>query len=141
MTSTGRSIGAARLVRALLERNTQLPPEFIEEQENRREEDLGHELYDVTAWSVGLMSGVAVDVCGSIPGGTALTADAPIPAVTGGSGEFGIAVPRTDSGHARLVTQANRDGHGGRCLEELEFHVEACFFEIVALIGDEAAGM
>lgn len=110
--------GAARLVRALLDRNTELPPEFIEEQEKRREEDLGHELYDVTAWSVGLMSGVDVDECGSMPAGTPLTDDAPIPAITGGSGEFAIAVPWTDSGQARLVTLALRDGLVGRVTDE-----------------------
>ncbi|WP_300597692.1 M14 metallopeptidase family protein [Erythrobacter sp.] len=110
--------GAARLVRALLDRNTELPREFIAEQEERRQEDLGHELYDVTAWSVGLMSGVNVDVCGSMPGGAPVSEDAPVPAITGGSGDFAVAVPWTDSGQARLVTLAIREGMVGRLTDE-----------------------
>jgi len=108
---------AARLVRSLLDRNTELPRDFIAEQERRRDEDLRHELYDVTAWSVGLMSGVDVSLCGSA-GGSALAADAPIAPVRGGSGEFGIAVPWTDSGQARLVTLALREGFEARVTDE-----------------------
>ncbi|MEO0591918.1 MAG: carboxypeptidase, partial [Pseudomonadota bacterium] len=109
---------AARLVRALLDRNTELPRDFIEKQEERRGEDLRHELYDVTAWSVGLMSGVDVSVCGSAVGGTALAPDAPIAPVTGGAGDFAIAVPWTDSGQARLVTLALRQGFEARVTDE-----------------------
>ncbi len=108
---------AARLVRSLLDRNTELPPEFLAEQERRRGNDLPHELYDVTAWSVGLMSGVDVAVCGSA-GGTALTPDAAIAPVSGGSGDFGVAVPWTDSGQARLVTLALREKIVGRVTDE-----------------------
>ncbi len=108
---------AARLVRSLLDRNTDLPRDFLAEQERRRGEDLPHELYDVTAWSVGLMSGVDVSVCGSASGAT-LAADAPIEPVSGGSGDFGIAVPWTDSGQARLVTLALREGLAGRVTDK-----------------------
>jgi hypothetical protein len=109
---------AARLVRALLDRNTELPRDFIEQQENRRAEDLGHELYDVTAWSVGLMSGVDVALCSGATGGAPLAADAPITPVTGGSGDFAIAVPWTDSGQARLVVAALREGFEGRVTDK-----------------------
>ncbi|MEM7701124.1 MAG: M14 metallopeptidase family protein [Pseudomonadota bacterium] len=109
---------AARLVRALLDKNTELPREFVAAQEERRNEDLRHELYDVTAWSVGLMSGLKVDVCDGSVGGTALSATAPIAPVTGGSGNFAIAVPWTDSGQARLVTMALREGFEARVTDE-----------------------
>lgn len=109
---------AARLVRSLLDRDTPLPPEFVREQERRRSQDLPHELYDVTAWSVPLMSGLDVALCGGAGGGSLLSADTPIAPVARGSGRFGIAVPWTDSGQARLVTLALREGLEGRVTDE-----------------------
>jgi hypothetical protein len=109
---------AARLVRALLDQNTQLPRDFVEAQEQRRSEDLRHELYDVTAWSVGLMSGLDVAVCDSAVSGTPLASDAPIAPVKSGEGAFAVAVPWTDSGQARLVTLALRAGYKARVTDE-----------------------
>jgi hypothetical protein len=109
---------AARLVRSLLDRDTALPREFVVEQEQRREEDLPHELYDVTAWSVGLMSGLDVTLCGSAPAGERLSADAPIAPIAQGTGDFAVAVPWTDSGQARLVTLALRAGLEARVTDE-----------------------
>ncbi len=105
---------AARLVRSLLDRDTPLPPDFLAEQERRRSVDLPHELYDVTAWSVGPMAGVDVSLCNAAAGGEPLAAEAPIAARTSGSGSFAVAVPWTDSGQARLVTLALREGLEGR---------------------------
>ncbi len=101
---------AARLVRSLLDRDTPLPADFVTDQEQRRSDDLPHELYDVTAWSVGLMSGVDVNLCASAVDGEALLTDTPIEALPQGAGEIAIAVPWTDSGQARLVTLALREG-------------------------------
>ncbi|MEO0463426.1 MAG: M14 metallopeptidase family protein [Pseudomonadota bacterium] len=109
---------AARLVRSLLDRNTELPRQFIAEQERRRGQDLRHELYDVTAWSVGLMSGVDVQECASVPSGEPLSDGAAIAPVSAGAGDFAIAVPWTDSGQARLVTLALREGIEGRVTDE-----------------------
>ena len=109
---------AARLVRSLLDRDTALPPDFMREQERRRAQDLPHELYDVTAWSVGLMAGLDVNLCAGAAGGDLLAADTPIAPVTQGSGTFGIAVPWTDSGQARLVTLALREGLEARTTDE-----------------------
>lgn len=109
---------AARLVRSLLDTDTPLPREFLSEQERRRAEDLPHELYDVTAWSVGLMSGVSVDVCNNAADGQALSETRAIAPVAGGSGEFAIAVPWTDTGQARLVTMALREGMNARVTDE-----------------------
>ena len=105
---------AARLVRSLLDKDTELPRDFIAEQERRRSQDLPHELYDVTAWSVGFMSGVDIDLCGSAVPGSALSSQASIEPVAAGAGDFAIAVPWTDSGQARLVTMALREGIAGR---------------------------
>jgi len=109
---------AARLVTSLLDRNTQLPRDFVAKQEARRSEDLRHELYDVTAWSVGLMSGVDVALCNGSISGSALSKDAPIVPLVGGAGDFAIAVPWTDSGQARLVTMALRKGLQARVTDE-----------------------
>ncbi len=109
---------AARLIRSLLDTDTPLPRDFITEQERRRAEDLPHELYDVTAWSVGLMSGLDVRLCGSGIGGERLSEDAPITAKAEGAGDFAIAVPWTDSGQARLVTYALRAGLEARVTDK-----------------------
>ncbi|MDJ0642868.1 MAG: M14 family metallopeptidase [Erythrobacter sp.] len=109
---------AARLVRSLLDTDTPLPRDFITKQEQRRSQDLPHELYDVTAWSVGFMSGVDVALCASAVPGTTLEGTAPIAPVAEGTGSFAIAVPWTDSGQARLVTLALRAGLEGRATDE-----------------------
>jgi len=109
---------AARLVRSLLDRDTPLPPDFLAEQERRRSQDLPHELYDVTAWSVGPMAGVDVALCNAAAPGAPLRADAPIAAQQDGSGAFAIAVPWTDSGQARLVALALREGIEGRVTDK-----------------------
>lgn len=109
---------AARLVRSLLDRDTPLPPDFLAEQERRRSVDLPHELYDVTAWSVGPMAGVEVSVCNAAVTGAAMAADAPIAAKASGSGSFAVAVPWSDGGQARLVTLALREGIEGRVTDK-----------------------
>jgi len=109
---------AARLIRSLLDRDTPLPPDFLAEQERRRSVDLPHELYDVTAWSVGPMAGVDVSLCNAAVSGDAISADAPIAAKVEGSGTFAVAVPWTDSGQARLVALALREGIDGRVTDK-----------------------
>jgi hypothetical protein len=109
---------AARLVKSLLDRDTPLPPDFLAEQERRRSQDLPHELYDVTAWSVGPMAGVDVALCAAGAGGDSISADAPIAAKAEGAGDFAIAVPWNDSGQARLVALALREGIEGRVTDK-----------------------
>lgn len=113
-----RAQPAARLVRSLLDADTPLPREFVIEQERRRADDLPHELYDVTAWSVGMMAGTEVALCGTAVSGEPLDSTAPIAAVSEGNGGFGVAVPWTDSGQARLVALALREGIAGRATDE-----------------------
>ncbi len=109
---------AARLVRSLLDRDTPLPPDFLAEQERRRSVDLPHELYDVTAWSVGPMAGVDVALCNTVAPGETMAADLPIAPKASGAGTFAIAVPWSDSGQARLVTLALREGIEARVTDK-----------------------
>ncbi|MFB0610995.1 M14 family metallopeptidase [Aurantiacibacter poecillastricola] len=107
----------ARLIRSLLDRNIELPANFIEGQEDRRAIDLPHEIYDTTAWSVSLMSGLDVTECSGASAGTPVSADAPMPDLARPAGAFGIAVPWTDSGQVRLVAQALQAGMVGRATD------------------------
>ncbi|MBZ6377298.1 carboxypeptidase [Pacificimonas flava] len=114
-----RSQPEARLIRSLLDENTPLPADFVAEQEARRDRGLNHRLYDVTAWSLGLMSGLDVTMCSAAPGGgTQVLADAPIAPVLSGSGRFGMAVPWSDTGQARLVFAALAEGLNARATGE-----------------------
>jgi len=109
---------AARLVRSLLDSDTPLPRDFVVDQEQRRSADLPHELYDVTAWSVGMMSGTKVSLCAGSVSGNPIGADSAISPISEGGGDFAIAVPWTDSGQARLVTLALREGLTARVTDE-----------------------
>lgn len=105
-----------RLIKTLLSRSTPLAPDFIAEQESRRERGLNHELYDVTAWSLPLMDGVSSEQCNRVDlsGALQVFATDPIPAVTSSSGRFGYVVPWTDGGQARLVIAALKAGLMGK---------------------------
>lgn len=111
---------SGRLIKALLDRDTPLPPDFIAEQESRRDRGLDHELYDVTAWSLGLMDGVSVRACAGVStaGAEPVTADSPVPALADTGASFGVAVPWSDSAQARLVLAALARGLKARASEE-----------------------
>ena len=114
-----RNQATARLIRSLLDEDTPLPADFIAAQEDRRSRGLGHELYDTTAWSVGQMSGLAVELCsGAVAGGTPVQANDPLPTRAEEPGAFGLAVRWTDSGQARLVAEALAAGLVGRATDE-----------------------
>ncbi|WP_338244044.1 M14 family metallopeptidase [Aurantiacibacter hainanensis] len=107
----------ARLIRSLLDRNVELPADFVESQEERRAVDLPHEIYDTTAWSVGQMSGLDVTECSGASAGTMVQADDPLPALARAPGGFGLAVPWTDSGQVQLVARALQAGIVGRATD------------------------
>ena len=97
---------AGRLARTLLEDTTELPRDYMREQERRRARGLDAELYDVTAWSMPLMSNVHAVACRRAPDATrrAVRADDPIPASgSNASAGFGYAIAWDDAGQARLV--------------------------------------
>lgn len=49
---------AKRLIRVLLDKQIDMEPDFLKEQERRRARKLGDEIYDVTAWSLPLLYNV-----------------------------------------------------------------------------------
>ena len=104
---------AGALARTLLESDTPLPADFIVEQEARRADGLGHELYDVTAWSLPFMYNVEATYCrrATLIETTPVSADEPVSA-TGSSANaaWGYAIPWTDAGQARLVAALAAEG-------------------------------
>lgn len=109
-----------RLINTLLSRSTPLAPDFIAEQESRRDQGLNHELYDVTAWSLPLMDGVQAQQCRRVDlsEAVAVAAADPIPAIMSGTGAFGYAIPWTDGGQARLAIAALKAGLVGKTTDE-----------------------
>jgi zinc carboxypeptidase len=104
---------SGRLARTLLEATTDLPADFMAEQERRRDEGLGHELYDVTAWSLPLMNNVEATTCRRTPSiaTEAVEPEMPIERVTTtDSAEWGYVIPWTDAGQARLVAALGQAG-------------------------------
>lgn len=99
-----------RLIKTLLDVDTQLPADFVREQEARRARGEPHELYDVTAWSLPLMDGLSVSTCNRVTGISSVVdmPARPQPAV------FGYAVPWTDTGQAKLVVELLKAGASGK---------------------------
>jgi hypothetical protein len=112
---------SGRLARTLLEDTTPLPADFVAEQESRRARGLGHELYDVTAWSLPLMHNVEATECrrAATIVGQAVDADAPLPGGIGNQdASWGYVIPWTDAGQARLVAALAADGVALRSTDE-----------------------
>ncbi|MCR9268503.1 MAG: M14 family metallopeptidase [Hyphomonadaceae bacterium] len=109
-----------RLIKTLLSQSTPLAPDFVAEQESRRDRGLNHELYDVTAWSLPLMDGVSAEQCRRVDlsNASAVQASDPIVAMTSGTGQFGYIVPWSDGGQARLVIAALKSGLVGITTDE-----------------------
>lgn len=124
-----------RLIRALLEENTDLPGDFIAAQEDRRQRGLPHELYDVTAWSMPVMDGVSMQTCARIAlaDSTGVDARSPIPAIHAPGGRFGYAVPWSDAGQARLVLAALSAGLNAKATD-LPFTIAGRSFPMGSVI-------
>lgn len=118
-----------RLIRALLEANTPLPADFIAEQEFRRERGQPHELYDVTAWSLPIMNGIASYSCRNVPlsGAETVTTTTPIPAFGQPADGFGYAIPWSDAGQARLTLAALASGLKAKATEKAFVSSERSF--------------
>ena len=109
-----------RLITTLLETNTPLAEDFIAEQEARREAGLGHELYDVTGWSLPLMDDLSVQRCADakLSAAKPYTEDMAPTVKASAEAAFGFAVPWTDSGQASLVIAALRTGLKAKVTDE-----------------------
>ncbi len=55
---------AKRLLRTMLDRQVDIDPAYITEQQRRLDKGLAHQIYDVTAWSLPLMFNIQIDECG-----------------------------------------------------------------------------
>lgn len=129
---------AGRLAKSLLDKDTPLPSDFMDQQERRRDQGLPHELYDVSAWSVGMMSGVDVTLCEGNISGYPLFEGSPITPLFEGSGDFALAVPWTDSGQARLTILAHREGITGWSTKD-SFEVGSLSFPRGTVVFDTAS--
>ena len=58
---------AYRMIRTLMDKQVDMAPEFLQEQEQRRGNNLPDQIYDVTGWSLPLMFNVDVDGCDDLP--------------------------------------------------------------------------
>ena len=119
-----------KLISTLLEEDTPLPPEFVIEQESRRDRGLDHQLYDVTAWSLPLMDGLKATTCRRVGLTRAdrIEADEPIAPILGRDGTFGYAVPWSDTGQAKLVVAALKAGLKARTTDT-SFTIDARTFD------------
>ncbi len=54
---------AKRLLRTMLDKQVDIDPSYINEQQRRLDKGLNHQIYDVTAWSLPLMFNIQVDEC------------------------------------------------------------------------------
>lgn len=111
---------SGRLARTLLEATTDLPSDFIREQESRRDRGLGHELYDVTAWSLPLMHNVRAAECRRAPNltGTTVEGSSAVPGSVSGDASWGYAIAWSDAGQARLVAALAAEGLNMRTTDE-----------------------
>ncbi|MEO0551402.1 MAG: M14 family metallopeptidase [Pseudomonadota bacterium] len=135
-----------RLINTLLDPETPLPPDFIAEQESRRDRGLDHELYDVTAWSMPLMDGVSTTTCRRVDmsGATPVRADdATAPILPSQTAAFGYAVPWTDAGQAQLVIAAVRAGLKGRTTDQPFVQAGRVYPKgtVVFSVGDNPEGL
>ncbi|GGB63053.1 M14 family metallopeptidase [Henriciella pelagia] len=115
-----RAQPSGKRIATLLQKETNLPEDFVDEQESRRDRGLNHELYDVTAWSLPLMDGVTSRTCAraNLSNATRIAPDDAIRAITASTSAYGYAIPWTDTGQAKLAFAALQDGAFGRVTSE-----------------------
>lgn len=53
-----------RMIRTLLDPQVDMEAEFVAEQERKRAKNIGHDIYDVTAWALPVMFNVDMNICG-----------------------------------------------------------------------------
>ncbi|RIJ26087.1 carboxypeptidase [Henriciella barbarensis] len=115
-----RAQPSGKRITTLLSQETNLPEDFVDEQESRRDRGLNHELYDVTAWSMPLMEDVTSRACGQVnlSDASRVSADDPVTALTASGAAYGYVVPWSDAAQAKLVLGALDAGLTGRATTE-----------------------
>jgi len=104
---------AKRLVRSLMDTDVPMDDEFIAKQERRRTKALGHQMYDVTAWSLPLMMNVRADACNRSVSVNSTRAGPDLiqPAVlSGGEAKVAYLVPWGEGTAVRFLANALREG-------------------------------
>jgi len=108
-----RAAPNGRLISTLLDENTPLADDYMELQERRRQAGDRHQLYDVTAWSIPLMDGLAAERCARVDVSATESYSAPKAAILP-EAAFGYALPWDDAGQAKLLIAALQSGLKGR---------------------------
>ncbi|MCK0068645.1 M14 family metallopeptidase [Kordiimonas laminariae] len=110
-----------RMIRTLLDPQVNMSGEWVKEQERRRAKNIGHDIYDVTAWSLPIMYNVEMDICGkavnasSTPAGETLINTA---SVNTTEASVAYLVPWNDMAAGRLLTSALRKGLRVKIIDE-----------------------
>lgn len=102
-----------RLIRTLLDPQVNMEADFVQEQERLREKNIDHSIYDVTAWSLPLMYGVDLDICGrAVQADMQLVDQDRIGTGTVSNADASVAflVPWGDMAAGRFMAAALRDG-------------------------------
>lgn len=102
-----------RLIRTLLDVDTEMDPAFVERQRDRLARGMQDEIYDVTAWSLPLMAGLEATPCRALPGvdTTPVGPETRLPGrVEGAATPLAWLVPWGDTAAVRFLAAAGRAG-------------------------------
>ncbi len=110
------------LAKTLLEREAEMPAEFIHAQRQRLERNLSTQFYDITSWSLPLAFGIeAWTLQGAVPAPVIPSGAADLDAGIRGDGTLGYLVPPQGLAAFRLAARLQTDGYGYRiALEEMK---------------------
>ena len=110
------------LAATLLDRDAEMPAEFIRTQRQRLERNLSPQFFDITSWSLPLAFGVETwTLAGTVPGATATSGPRQPDAGLRGEGSLGFLVPPQGLAGIQLAARLQADGFGYRiALEGLQ---------------------
>lgn len=129
-----------RMIRTLLDPQVDMDAAWVAEQERKRTKNIGHDIYDVTAWALPIMFNVEMDICGK-----AVAADAVrVTADRNGTGSINktdaavaYLAPSGDMASSRLLTKALRKGMQVKVIDK-QFVKDGRTFAAGTLIFDVA---
>ncbi len=102
-----------RFLRTILDEDVEMDAAFLEEQERRRDNNLGDQIYDVTAWSLPHLFNINVNRCTNVPnvdGDLAGTDYHDAGVVTNPDAAVAFIVPWGQSTASRFLSHALREG-------------------------------